>query len=105
MSAVLTLKNWCVVYRGDEYTPPELCHPHLMGEVGDHPRLGSGEITTSAVVKTTKHDGEFHFHTYSGSVYRLEGPCNPKWEAMFPDAANRFFAAVEKTIEEAPDGN
>lgn len=87
----IQLKNWAVASKGkDQYTPPELWVPVLVGNTYGHPKFPEGhEITTSHI--KGKRDG--CVVTHSGSEYELLD-IDPNYEKLYPDAREKLFSTL-----------
>lgn len=84
----MILENWALITRPlgfiDGY--------YLQGQVYGSDKFEDGKyITTSRLTGSISND----IKTTTGSVYELGEPCL-KYEKMFPDAANRLFAALQE---------
>ena len=69
----MLLKNWSVTSDVDvRFTPPELMHYHLQGEVYGHPRFDDGIfVVTSRIIEINDKGDYKEVITRSGSVYDL----------------------------------
>lgn len=77
----IRIDYWQIVHDSGlvPYTAPELVRLYLRGFAHDHPKLGSQEIQTSAVINFhLGKNGARLVTTKSGSVYLL-GKINPKY--------------------------
>ena len=83
MKRVVHISNWKLVAAGKRpaHVTAENWPRCLRGWVSDHPDLGAGEITTSAVVDI---DVENHRAETKNTIYILGAP-DPDWFASIKD--------------------
>jgi hypothetical protein len=93
------LEEWALIPAGDAdpYTAPELVGFCLVGWVTGHKReeLNGKHIRTSRIVRA---EGDC-IVTRSGTLYEIGKP-NERYEAEYPNARERLFAAVAKVASE-----
>jgi len=73
MAGTYELRNWSMIMRGDDFTPPECRTQCLHGEVYHHGQFNNGEkVSTSRIVELNLAEG--FAITASGSKYKLGKP-------------------------------
>ena len=89
----MRLKNWSVTSDVDvRFTPPELMHYHLQGEVYGHPRFDDGIfVVTSRIIEINDKGDYKEVITRSGSVYELyREDVDMEAEKQFPNYYERL---------------
>lgn len=90
---MIRINKWGLFVPFSPYQAPELRTMCLSGHVTDHPRLGEGNITTSAIKHAELIGEDIIVHTVSGSRYVL-GEVDPAYEEEYPNARQRFIDTI-----------
>ena len=68
----MKLKNWSIITDVSPFTPPELMHYHLQGNVYGNPKFEDGtNVITSRIIEINDIGDHKEAITRSGSVYEL----------------------------------